>query len=88
MLTDYQARVIDKATNNNRGNDLEWRAMLKKCGKLRHQHSVQIDGKDAQERSLSGLGSIMGEIRNNTTVQAEWKNILLFICQLTRVQLT
>lgn len=62
--------------------------MLKKCGKLRHRHSVQIDGKDAQERSLSGLGSIMGEIRNNTSVQAEWKNILLFICQLTRVQLT
>ena len=88
MLTDYQARVIDKATNNNRGNDLEWRAMLKKCGKLRHRHSVQIDGMDAQERSLSGLGSIMGEIRNNTTVQAKWKNILLFICQLTRVQLT
>ena len=78
MLTDYQARVIDKATNNNRGNDLEWRAMLKKCGKLRYRHSVQIDGMDAQERSLSGLGSIMGEIRNNTTVQAEWKNILLF----------
>ena len=52
--------------------------MLNNCGKLRHRHSVQIDGKDAQERSLSGLGSIMGEIRNNTTVQAEWKNILLF----------
>lgn len=67
---------------------MKWRAMLKKCGKLRHQHSVQIDGKDAQERSLSGLGSIMGETRNNTTVQAKWKNILLFISQLTRVQLT
>lgn len=52
--------------------------MLNNCGKLRHRHSVQIDGMDAQERSLSGLGSIMGEIRNNTTVQAEWKNILLF----------
>ena len=62
--------------------------MLKKCEKLRHQHSVQIDGKDAQERSLSGLGSIMGGTRNNTTVQAKWKNILLFICQLTRVQFT
>lgn len=62
--------------------------MLNNSGKLRHRHSVQIDCKDAQERSLSGLGSIMGEIRNNTTVQAKWKNILLFICQLTRVQLT
>lgn len=62
--------------------------MLNNSGKLRHRHSVQIDGKDAQERSLSGLSSIMGEIRNNTTVQAKWKNILLFICQLTRVQLT
>lgn len=62
--------------------------MLNNSGKLRHRHSVQIDGKDAQERSLSGLGSIMGEIRNNITVQAKWKNILLFICQLTRVQLT
>lgn len=44
--------------------------MLNNSGKLRHRHSVQIDGMDVQERSLSGLGSIMGEIRNNTTVQA------------------